>query len=137
MNNLMMCCYELMQLELRAKRSEHLITLLNLYEMIDLQQRYAIIEGRYYNPLQPRGPDGRWISTGSSGGRKRKHKYSKSRKARMNNTEKRIVSSAISTDHPKLPAGNDVITYEYANRKYKFKVDEFGKYNFISKRKIN
>lgn len=46
MSGLLECCYELMQLELRAHRPENLIFLLDLYEMIDMQFRYGIIEER-------------------------------------------------------------------------------------------
>ena len=66
MKELLHCCYELMDIELRAQQTEDLITLLHMAERIDLQHRGGIIETRYSDD-QPRDEHGRWTSGGSGG----------------------------------------------------------------------
>lgn len=46
MEGLIRCCYELMNIELRAGNREHFDELRDLARMIDIQRRYAIIEAR-------------------------------------------------------------------------------------------
>lgn len=61
MKELLTCCYELIELELRAQHTDQLFTLLRMSERIDLQRRGGIIETRYSDD-QPRDDHGRWTS---------------------------------------------------------------------------
>ncbi len=63
MKELLTCCYELMEIELRAQHTENLFTLLCMAERIDLQLWGGIIESRYSDD-QPRDEHGRWTDGG-------------------------------------------------------------------------
>lgn len=49
MKELLTCCYELMEIELRAQHTDQLFTLLHMAERIDLKLRRGIIEERENN----------------------------------------------------------------------------------------
>ncbi len=74
--------------------------------------------------------------TGLMAGRKGKGLTNKAKSVRMSGKERARVSSGIATDFPRLAADNTVHRYEYGNYQYKFKVIEFGSYDFISRKKI-
>ena len=65
MKELLNCCYELMEIELRAQHTDQLFTLLHMAERIDLLRRGGIIETRY-SDNQPRDEHGRWTSGGGA-----------------------------------------------------------------------
>ncbi len=79
---------------------------------------------------QPRDKDGRFASTGGSGGGKSKHAV-----ARMGKKESTRVSHQIATDFPKLKSGTVHICYN-RNHKYVFKVNGFGDYTFTKKKQL-
>lgn len=67
MKELLNCCYELMEIELRVQHIDQLLTLLCMAERIDLLRRGGIIETRYSDD-QPRDEDGKWTDSGGSDG---------------------------------------------------------------------
>lgn len=63
MKELLNCCYELTEIELRVQHTDQLFILLHMAERIDLLRRGGIIETRY-SDNQPRDEHGRWTSGG-------------------------------------------------------------------------
>lgn len=66
MTRLLCCCYELALLALDVGDYEGFENILFQADMIDLEQRYVIIETRYSDD-QPRDEYGRWTDEGSGG----------------------------------------------------------------------
>ena len=64
MKELLNCCYELMEIELRAQHTENLFTLLHMAERIDLLRRGGIIEERSNDGhTAKKGEDGKFIGS--------------------------------------------------------------------------
>lgn len=63
MKELLNCCYELMEIELRVQHTDQLFTLLRMAERIDLLRRRGIIETRNDGHTAKKGKDGKFIGS--------------------------------------------------------------------------
>ncbi len=81
------------------------------------------------------GKDGRFATGSSKHGKSYKNTKSVYT-PRISKSEYNRVSHGIATDFPKLKADGKIRLYEYGNYHYRFKVIEFGTYEFIAKIKL-
>ena len=106
MEGLIRCCYELMNIELRAGILDHFDELRDLARMIDIQRRYAIIEERGWVTI-----NGRHVYIGNDKG----GKSGGGRKDSDDKTSRKVESDLYKQDSTSL---------KRSIRRYKKRIDE-------------